>query len=74
MTSIAMSAGMLASPLGVDEGGSFCTAMATVVICGTIVSTVLSLEVVPSCFLTLAECGSAGPIGWSATVSCLRHF
>ena len=41
MTSIAMSAGMLPSALGVGEGGSFRAPMATAVIGGIIVSTVL---------------------------------
>lgn len=43
MTSIAMSAGMLPSALGVGEGGSFRAPMAIAVIGGIIVSTVLSL-------------------------------
>ena len=42
MTSIAMSAGMLPSALGVGEGGSFRAPMAIAVIGGIIVSTVLS--------------------------------
>ncbi len=50
MTSIAMSAGMLPSALGVGEGGPFRAPMATAVIGGIIVSTVLSLVIVPSFF------------------------
>ncbi len=55
MTSIAMSAGMLPSALGVGEGGSFRAPMATAVIGGIIVSTVLSLVVVPSFFLIMVD-------------------
>ena len=50
MTSIAMSAGMLPSALGVGEGGSFRAPMATAVIGGIIVSTALSLVVVPAAY------------------------
>ncbi|MGN6551059.1 MAG: efflux RND transporter permease subunit, partial [Pararhizobium sp.] len=53
MTSVAMSAGMLPSALGVGEGGSFRAPMAIAVIGGIIVSTVLSLVVVPSFFLIM---------------------
>lgn len=53
MTSIAMSAGMLPSALGVGEGGSFRAPMAIAVIGGIIVSTVLSLIVVPAFFLIM---------------------
>ncbi|SIS93586.1 efflux RND transporter permease subunit [Paracoccus saliphilus] len=55
MTSIAMSAGMLPSALGVGEGGSFRAPMATAVIGGIIVSTVLSLLVVPAFFLIMDD-------------------
>lgn len=55
MTSIAMSAGMLPSALGVGEGGSFRSPMAVAVIGGIIVSTVLSLVVVPSFFLIMDD-------------------
>ncbi len=55
MTSIAMSAGMLPSALGVGEGGSFRAPMATAVIGGIIVSTALSLIVVPSFFLIMDD-------------------
>jgi hypothetical protein len=55
MTSIAMSAGMLPSALGVGEGGSFRAPMATAVIGGIVVSTVLSLVVVPSFFLIMDD-------------------
>ncbi|MDR5651670.1 efflux RND transporter permease subunit [Ruixingdingia sedimenti] len=57
MTSIAMSAGMLPSALGVGEGGSFRAPMATAVIGGIIMSTVLSLVVVPSFFLIMDDLG-----------------
>ena len=55
MTSIAMSAGMLPSAMGVGEGGSFRAPMATAVIGGIIVSTVLSLVIVPSFFLIMDD-------------------
>lgn len=55
MTSIAMSAGMLPSALGVGEGGSFRSPMATAVIGGIAVSTVLSLVIVPSFFLIMDD-------------------
>lgn len=55
MTSIAMSAGMLPSALGVGEGGSFRAPMAIAVIGGIIVSTALSLVVVPSFFLIMDD-------------------
>ena len=55
MTSIAMSAGMLPSALGVGEGGAFRAPMATAVIGGIIVSTVLSLIVVPAFYLIMDD-------------------
>ncbi|MDP9838964.1 multidrug efflux pump subunit AcrB [Neorhizobium huautlense] len=55
MTSIAMSAGMLPSAMGVGEGGSFRAPMAIAVIGGIIVSTVLSLLVVPAFFLIMDD-------------------
>ncbi|OCW56867.1 efflux RND transporter permease subunit [Hoeflea olei] len=55
MTSIAMSAGMLPSALGVGEGGEFRSPMAIAVIGGIIVSTILSLVVVPSFFLIMDD-------------------
>lgn len=55
MTSIAMSAGMLPSALGVGEGGAFRSPMAIAVIGGIIVSTVLSLVVVPSMYLVMDD-------------------
>jgi hydrophobe/amphiphile efflux-1 (HAE1) family protein len=55
MTSIAMSAGMLPSALGVGEGGSFRAPMAIAVIGGIIASTVLSLVIVPSFFLIMDD-------------------
>lgn len=62
MTSIAMSAGMLPSALGVGEGGSFRAPMAVAVIGGIIVSTVLSLVVVPAFFLILDDVSRL--LGW----------
>jgi multidrug efflux pump subunit AcrB len=62
MTSIAMSAGMLPSALGVGEGGSFRAPMAIAVIGGIIVSTVLSLVVVPSFYLVMDDLSRM--LGW----------
>lgn len=62
MTSIAMSAGMLPSALGVGEGGSFRSPMAIAVIGGIIVSTVLSLVVVPAFFLIMDDVSRG--LGW----------
>jgi multidrug efflux pump subunit AcrB len=62
MTSIAMSAGMLPSAMGVGEGGSFRAPMAIAVIGGIIVSTVLSLVVVPSFFLIMDDLSRL--LGW----------
>ncbi|MCB5409329.1 efflux RND transporter permease subunit [Pseudogemmobacter faecipullorum] len=55
MTSIAMSAGMLPSALGVGEGGSFRAPMAIAVTGGIIVSTVLSLVIVPAFYLAMDD-------------------
>jgi hydrophobe/amphiphile efflux-1 (HAE1) family protein len=55
MTSIAMSAGMLPSALGVGEGGAFRAPMAIGVIGGIIVSTALSLVIVPAFFLIMDD-------------------
>ncbi|WP_275784335.1 efflux RND transporter permease subunit [Pararhizobium gei] len=62
MTSIAMSAGMIPSALGVGEGGSFRSPMAIAVIGGIIVSTVLSLVVVPAFFLIMDDLSRL--LGW----------
>ncbi|AJY47720.1 efflux RND transporter permease subunit [Martelella endophytica] len=55
MTSIAMSAGMLPAALGVGEGSAFRAPMAIAVIGGIIVSTVLSLLVVPAFFTIMDD-------------------
>ncbi len=62
MTSIAMSAGMLPSALGVGEGGTFRAPMAIAVIGGIIVSTVLSLVVVPAFYLIMDDLSRG--LGW----------
>jgi len=62
MTSIAMSAGMLPSALGVGEGGTFRAPMATAVIGGIIASTILSLVIVPSFYLIMDDFGRL--LGW----------
>lgn len=50
MTTIAMTAGMIPSALGLGAGGEFRAPMAVAVIGGLIVSTFLSLLFVPSLF------------------------
>ena len=55
MTSIAMAAGMLPSALGLGAGGSFRAPMATAVTGGIIVSTLLSLVVVPAFYLVMDD-------------------
>ncbi|TCT42119.1 efflux RND transporter permease subunit [Martelella mediterranea] len=55
MTSIAMSAGMIPAALGVGEGASFRSPMAVAVIGGIIVSTVLSLLVVPAFYMIMDD-------------------
>jgi multidrug efflux pump subunit AcrB len=62
MTSIAMSAGMLPSALGVGEGGSFRAPMAIAVMGGILVSTILSLVVVPSFYLIMDDLSRL--LGW----------
>jgi hydrophobe/amphiphile efflux-1 (HAE1) family protein len=62
MTSIAMSAGMLPSAMGAGEGGSFRAPMAIAVIGGIIVSTVLSLVIVPSFYLIMDDLSRL--LGW----------
>lgn len=62
MTSIAMSAGMLPSALGVGEGGAFRAPMATAVIGGIMMSTVLSLVIVPAFFLIMDDLSRL--VGW----------
>ncbi|UVC07621.1 efflux RND transporter permease subunit [Rhizobium sp. TH2] len=62
MTSIAMSAGMLPSALGVGEGGAFRAPMAIAVMGGILVSTVLSLVVVPAFFLIMDDLSRL--LGW----------
>ena len=55
MTSMAMSAGMLPSAMGIGEGGAFRAPMAIAVIGGVIVSTALSLVIVPSFYLVMDD-------------------
>jgi hypothetical protein len=57
-----MSAGMLPSALGVGEGGAFRAPMAIAVMGGIIVSTVLSLVVVPAFFLIMDDISRL--LGW----------
>lgn len=63
MTSIAMAAGMLPSALGVGEGGSFRAPMAIAVIGGIIMSTILSLVIVPAFYLIMDDLSRL--LGWS---------
>ncbi|MBG1231939.1 efflux RND transporter permease subunit [Aestuariivirga litoralis] len=62
MTTIAMGAGMLPTALGIGEGGSFRSPMATAVIGGLIVSTFLSLIFVPSYYIVMDDI--ARLFGW----------
>lgn len=62
MTSIAMSAGMLPSALGVGEGGTFRAPMAIAVMGGIMMSTVLSLVVVPAFYLIMDDLSRL--LGW----------
>jgi multidrug efflux pump subunit AcrB len=55
MTTIAMVAGMVPSALGLGDGGEFRAPMATGVIGGLLVSTVLSLVFVPSFYLVMDD-------------------
>ena len=55
MTTIAMGAGMFPTALGIGEGGSFRSPMATAVIGGLILSTFLSLIFVPSFYVVMDD-------------------
>ncbi len=55
MTTLAMGAGMFPTALGIGEGGSFRSPMATAVIGGLIVSTGLSLIFVPSFYIVMDD-------------------
>ena len=55
MTTLAMTAGMIPAALGTGEGGSFRSPMAIAVIGGLIVSTLLSLFVVPAMHCILGD-------------------
>ncbi|MBX5092063.1 efflux RND transporter permease subunit [Rhizobium lentis] len=55
MTTLAMVAGMVPAALGHEIGGEFRAPMAVAVIGGLIVSTVLSLVVVPACHVLIAD-------------------
>lgn len=57
MTTLAMTGGMLPSAFGVGDGGEFRAPMAVAVIGGLLVSTVLSLVVIPSLHLILSGVG-----------------
>jgi len=57
MTTLAMAGGMLPSAFGVGDGGEFRAPMAIAVIGGLLVSTVLSLIVIPSLHLIISGIG-----------------
>jgi multidrug efflux pump subunit AcrB len=59
MTTLAMVAGMVPAALGHEIGGEFRAPMAVAVIGGLMVSTVLSLVVVPACHVLIADLGDA---------------
>ncbi|MFD2237616.1 efflux RND transporter permease subunit [Aureimonas populi] len=63
MTTLAMSAGMVPAALGIGDGGSIRSPMAIAVIGGLIVSTLLSLVVVPALHCLLGDlAGKAGAL------------
>jgi multidrug efflux pump subunit AcrB len=57
MTTLAMIGGMLPSAFGVGDGGEFRAPMAIAVIGGLVVSTILSLIVIPSLHLIISGLG-----------------
>jgi multidrug efflux pump subunit AcrB len=57
MTTLAMAAGMVPSALGIGDGGEFRAPMAIAVIGGLLVSTVLSLVVIPALHLIVSNFG-----------------
>ncbi|WP_420963156.1 efflux RND transporter permease subunit [Brucella sp. IR073] len=57
MTTLAMAGGMVPSALGAGDGGEFRSPMAIAVIGGLLVSTLLSLVVIPSLHLTVSNLG-----------------
>ncbi|WP_105372313.1 efflux RND transporter permease subunit [Neorhizobium huautlense] len=57
MTTLAMTGGMIPSALGVGDGGEFRAPMAIAVIGGLLVSTLLSLIVIPSLHLIVSDFG-----------------
>jgi len=57
MTTLAMAGGMVPSALGVGDGGEFRAPMAIAVIGGLLVSTLLSLIVIPSLHLIVSNLG-----------------
>ena len=59
MTTLAMVAGMVPAAFGHEIGGEFRAPMAVAVIGGLMVSTVLSLVVVPACHVLIADLGDA---------------
>ncbi len=58
MTTLAMVGGMLPSAFGIGEGGEFRAPMAIAVIGGLLVSTILSLIVIPSLHLIVSGAGN----------------
>src|SRR5277367_4661384 len=62
MTTIAMAAGMFPSALGLGDGGGFRSPMAIAVIGGLVMSTMLSLVLVPAVFTVLDD---VGRLAWS---------
>lgn len=63
MTTLAMTGGMLPSALGIGDGGEFRSPMAIAVIGGLLVSTLLSLIVIPSLHLVVSN-GSDRVLRW----------
>jgi HAE1 family hydrophobic/amphiphilic exporter-1 len=68
MTTLAMVAGMLPAALGGGDGGAFRAPMAIAVIGGLVVSTLLSLVVVPTLHCLVADIGTIWARRWEALV------
>jgi multidrug efflux pump subunit AcrB len=68
MTTLAMVAGMVPAALGSGDGGSFRAPMAIAVIGGLVVSTLLSLIVVPTLHCLVADVGTTCGQIWSRLV------
>lgn len=55
MTTVALIAGMIPVAMGLGEGGDFRAPLGRAVIGGTVSSTILTLLVIPTIYLTLSD-------------------